>query len=316
MADDGGVLRPVRRLHLGLAAGRIVAHASRRGDLRPRLGRRCWFRSPPRSARRSPCSPRASCCATGCRTGSARSCAASTRASRSEGGFYLFTLRLMPAVPSFSSISRWDSRRSGPGPFTGSARSACSPATVLYVNAGTQLARLESLRDVLSWQLIGAFVLLGIFPLVGEEGHRARQGAPRLCALAAAAPLRPQPDGHRRRFRGTGRRLYRCRGARPKVTLVEKQRMGGDCLNTGCVPSKALIKSARVLSQIKNSRKFGIRQASAEFDFADVMERVQRVIRASSRTTLRSAIPSSASNAFRARRGSLRPGPSKSMASR
>ena len=56
--------------------------------------------------------------------------------------------------------------------------------------------------------------------------------------------------------------------------------MGGDCLYTGCVPSKALIKSARVLSQIKNARKFGIRQASAEFDFADVMERVQRVIRA------------------------------------
>jgi pyruvate/2-oxoglutarate dehydrogenase complex dihydrolipoamide dehydrogenase (E3) component len=56
--------------------------------------------------------------------------------------------------------------------------------------------------------------------------------------------------------------------------------MGGDCLNTGCVPSKALIKTARVLSQIRNSSKYGIKSATAEFDFADVMERVQRVVKA------------------------------------
>jgi pyruvate/2-oxoglutarate dehydrogenase complex dihydrolipoamide dehydrogenase (E3) component len=63
------------------------------------------------------------------------------------------------------------------------------------------------------------------------------------------------------------------------VTLIEKHRMGGDCLNTGCVPSKALIKTARVLSQIRNSAKYGIRSATAEFDFAEVMERVQRVVK-------------------------------------
>jgi pyruvate/2-oxoglutarate dehydrogenase complex dihydrolipoamide dehydrogenase (E3) component len=63
------------------------------------------------------------------------------------------------------------------------------------------------------------------------------------------------------------------------VTLIEKHRMGGDCLNTGCVPSKALIKSARLLAQIRRAKEFGIRSASAEFDFADVMERVQRVVR-------------------------------------
>src|SRR5262245_66175353 len=63
-------------------------------------------------------------------------------------------------------------------------------------------------------------------------------------------------------------------------TLIERERMGGDCLNTGCVPSKALIKTARVLSQIRNASKYGIRSASADFDFAEVMERLRRVVRA------------------------------------
>jgi pyruvate/2-oxoglutarate dehydrogenase complex dihydrolipoamide dehydrogenase (E3) component len=63
-----------------------------------------------------------------------------------------------------------------------------------------------------------------------------------------------------------------------RVTLVEKHRMGGDCLNTGCIPSKALIRSAKLLSQIRRAENYGIRAAAAEFDFADAMERVQRVI--------------------------------------
>lgn len=64
-----------------------------------------------------------------------------------------------------------------------------------------------------------------------------------------------------------------------KVTLIEKERMGGDCLNTGCVPSKALIRSAGFLAEVRRHRDFGIREASAEFDFAEVMERVREVIR-------------------------------------
>ena len=66
---------------------------------------------------------------------------------------------------------------------------------------------------------------------------------------------------------------------RADVTLVEKHRMGGDCLNTGCVPSKALIKSARVLAQIRRATEYGLTSVHAEFDFADIMERVQRVVR-------------------------------------
>jgi pyruvate/2-oxoglutarate dehydrogenase complex dihydrolipoamide dehydrogenase (E3) component len=70
---------------------------------------------------------------------------------------------------------------------------------------------------------------------------------------------------------------YIAAAVKAKVTLVEQHKMGGDCLNTGCVPSKALISSAKCLSQIARAKEFGIHTAHAEFDFADVMERVQRV---------------------------------------
>jgi pyruvate/2-oxoglutarate dehydrogenase complex dihydrolipoamide dehydrogenase (E3) component len=72
---------------------------------------------------------------------------------------------------------------------------------------------------------------------------------------------------------------YIAAAVKAKVTLIEEQRMGGDCLNTGCLPSKALIRSARLLADVKRASALGIRSATAEFDFAEVMERVQRVIR-------------------------------------
>jgi pyruvate/2-oxoglutarate dehydrogenase complex dihydrolipoamide dehydrogenase (E3) component/uncharacterized membrane protein YdjX (TVP38/TMEM64 family) len=196
-----------------------------------------------------------------------------------EGGFYLFTLRLIPAVPYFvinlamglTPIRAWT--------FYWVSQVAMFPATVLYVNAGTQLARLESLRGILSWQLIGALVLLGVFPLAAKK-------ALELFKARRAYARWPRPRRFERNLIVIGAgsaglvAAYIAAAVRARVTLVEKHRMGGDCLYTGCVPSKALIKSARVLSQIKNSKQFGIRQASAEFDFAEVMERVQRVVRA------------------------------------
>ena len=195
-----------------------------------------------------------------------------------EGGFYLFTLRLIPAVPYFLINLAMGLTPIRPWTFYWVSQVAMFPATVIYVNAGTQLARLDSLAGILSWQLIGAFVLLGLFPLVAKrllDLYQARR--------AYARWPRPRRFDRNLVVIGGGSAglvsAYIAAAVRAKVTLVEKHRMGGDCLNTGCVPSKALIKSARVLSTIKNSPQYGIRKASAEFDFADVMERVQRVIR-------------------------------------
>jgi pyruvate/2-oxoglutarate dehydrogenase complex dihydrolipoamide dehydrogenase (E3) component len=156
---------------------------------------------------------------------------------------------------------------------------AMLPATLLYVNAGTQLARLESPRDILSWQLIGAFVLLGLFPLIAKkmvEFGKARRVYARW----------PKPRRFERNLVVIGAgsaglvSAYIAAAVRAKVTLIEKHQMGGDCLNTGCVPSKALIKTARVISQMKNAGEWGLKAPRVEFDFAEVMERVQRVIRA------------------------------------
>ena len=71
---------------------------------------------------------------------------------------------------------------------------------------------------------------------------------------------------------------YIAATVRAKVTLIEKDKMGGDCLNTGCVPSKALIRTARLLGDMRRAQDFGLRRATAELDFGEVMARVARVI--------------------------------------
>jgi pyruvate/2-oxoglutarate dehydrogenase complex dihydrolipoamide dehydrogenase (E3) component/uncharacterized membrane protein YdjX (TVP38/TMEM64 family) len=196
-----------------------------------------------------------------------------------EGAFYLFTLRLIPAVPFFLINLAMGLTRMRTWTFYWVSQLAMFPATVLYVNAGTQLARVESLRDVLSWPLVGALVLLGIFPLVAK----------RAVEYAAARRVYARWRKPRRFARnlvviGGGSAglvaAYIGAAVRAKVTLIEKERMGGDCLNTGCVPSKALIRTARFLSEAKRARELGLKEATARFDFAEIMDRVQRVVRA------------------------------------
>jgi pyruvate/2-oxoglutarate dehydrogenase complex dihydrolipoamide dehydrogenase (E3) component/uncharacterized membrane protein YdjX (TVP38/TMEM64 family) len=197
---------------------------------------------------------------------------------RKEGAFYLFTLRLIPLVPYFvinlamglTPIRAWT--------FFWVSQLGMLAGTIVFVNAGTQLASIDSPAGILRPGLIGAFVLLGTFPLLAKKAMdivKARRVYSRW--------KRPARFDRNLVVIGAGSAglvsAYIAAAVKAKVTLVEKHRMGGDCLYTGCVPSKALIKSARILSQIRNSSKYGIRSASAEFDFADVMERVQRVIR-------------------------------------
>jgi pyruvate/2-oxoglutarate dehydrogenase complex dihydrolipoamide dehydrogenase (E3) component len=148
------------------------------------------------------------------------------------------------------------------------------------VNAGTQLAEISSPAGILSPGLIGAFVLLGIFPLIAKkivDVVKARR------VYARWRGKRPSSYDRNLVVIGAGSAglvsSYIAAAVKAKVTLIERHLMGGDCLNTGCVPSKALIKSARVLATIRRAKDYGLKSASAEFDFADVMERVQRVVR-------------------------------------
>jgi len=195
-----------------------------------------------------------------------------------EGGFYLFTLRLIPAVPFFVINLAMGLTPMRARTFYWVSQLGMLAGTIVYVNAGTQLAAIESPAGILSPGLIGAFVLLGLFPLVAKrtiEYVKARR--------VYARWRRPARFERNVVVIGAGSAglvsAYISAAVRAKVTLVEKHRMGGDCLNTGCVPSKALIKSARVLDQIRRARDYGLQQASATFDFAEVMARVQRVVR-------------------------------------
>ena len=195
-----------------------------------------------------------------------------------EGGFYLFTLRLVPAFPFFVINLLMGLTSMKALTFYWVSQVGMFLGTVVYVNAGTELAKITSLKGILSPGLLGAFVLLGIFPLVAKkivDTVKARK--------IYAKWTRPKTFDRNIVVIGAGSAglvtSYIAAATKAKVTLVEKHRMGGDCLNTGCVPSKALIRSAKLLSHIRRSKEFGIRGATADFDFADVMERVQRVIR-------------------------------------
>src|SRR5438105_1495569 len=143
---------------------------------------------------------------------------------------------------------------------------------------GATAAAIATPRQILSPALIGAFVLLGIFPLLAKKALDAIKAR----RVYARWPRPRRFDRNLIVIGGGSAGLvsaYIAAAVRAKVTLVEKDRMGGDCLNTGCVPSKALIKSARVLSQMRRAADFGLRAPAVEFSFAEVMERVQRVVR-------------------------------------
>jgi pyruvate/2-oxoglutarate dehydrogenase complex dihydrolipoamide dehydrogenase (E3) component/uncharacterized membrane protein YdjX (TVP38/TMEM64 family) len=196
-----------------------------------------------------------------------------------DGAFYLFTLRLLPQVPFFVVNLLMGLTRMKTGRFYLVSQVGMLAGTVVFVNAGTKLAGIDSLRDVLSPALLGSFVLLGVFPLIAKKMIDAVQ---RRRVYAPWAQARPRHYDRNLVVIGAGAAglvsAYIAAAVKAKVTLVEAHKMGGDCLNYGCVPSKALIKTASLLQQMRQSQKYGIAQARATVDFADVMARVARVV--------------------------------------
>lgn len=195
-----------------------------------------------------------------------------------DGGFYLFTLRLAPVLPFFVINLVMGLTAIRPLTFYWVSQLGMLAGTLVYVNAGTNLGKINSLAGIISPSLIASLAFLGIFPLI------ARKAVEIISARKVYRGWqRPKRFDRNLIVIGGGSAglvtAYIAAAVRAKVTLVEKHRMGGDCLNTGCVPSKALIRSAKLLSHIQRSKEFGIERAHAEFNFAQVMERVQRVIR-------------------------------------
>jgi pyruvate/2-oxoglutarate dehydrogenase complex dihydrolipoamide dehydrogenase (E3) component/uncharacterized membrane protein YdjX (TVP38/TMEM64 family) len=195
-----------------------------------------------------------------------------------EGAFCLFTLRLVPAFPFFLVNLAMGLTAIPARTFYWVSQIGMLPATIVFVNAGTELGQVTSLRGILSPTLFVSFALLGVFPLLARRivgGIRARR-------VYAKWP-RPRQFDRNLVVIGAGSAglvtAYIAAAVKARVTLVERERMGGDCLNTGCVPSKALIRSAKLAAQMRRAGEFGLGPASPSVDFAAVMERVQRIVR-------------------------------------
>lgn len=195
-----------------------------------------------------------------------------------EGGFYLFTLRLVPLFPFFVVNLAAGLTPIRLTTYTWVSAVGMLPGTMVYVNAGTQLGQLQQPGDILSAALLGSFILLGLFPLIAKrvlDSVRARR--------VYADWQRPEQFDRNLVVIGAGAAglvtSYIGALLRARVTLVERDRMGGDCLNTGCVPSKALLRSARAAHEARQATALGIRGVEPQTDFSAVMERVQAVIR-------------------------------------
>jgi len=196
-----------------------------------------------------------------------------------DGAFYLLSLRLIPAFPFFLINLAMGLTAMKLSVFALVSQIGMLPGTMVFVNAGTQLARIESSSDVLSPALIGSFALLGLFPLIAKVAL-ARWKQRRVYARFT----RPKRFDRNLVVIGAGAgglvTAYIAATVRAKVTLVEAGKMGGDCLNYGCVPSKALIRSARLAHEMRSARHYGLDPVDPMFSFKAVMERVAAVIKA------------------------------------
>ncbi len=203
------------------------------------------------------------------------------RGVEKDGAFYLFTLRLIPVVPFFVINLLMGLTKMKARTFYWVSQVGMLAGTVVFVNAGTQLAQIESLQGILSPGLIGSFVLLGVFPLMARkivEGVKKRK------VYARWADVKPKKFDRNLIVIGAGAgglvSAYIAATVKAKVTLIEVHKMGGDCLNYGCVPSKALIKSAKLAHQMRHGSNYGLSDTTPTFSFKAVMQRIHDVIAA------------------------------------
>lgn len=197
-----------------------------------------------------------------------------------DGVFYLLSLRLIPLVPFFVLNLLMGLTNLKMRTYYWVSQLGMLPATFVYVNAGTQLARIESLKDVASPGLLLSFAVIGVLPLISKKiidlvQHRR--------VYAQWRGQKPKRFDRNLIVIGAGAAglvtSYIAAAVKAKVTLVEAHKMGGDCLNYGCVPSKALIKSAKLATQMRYGDHYGLAATPVNFSFKKVMARVHEVIR-------------------------------------
>ncbi|MES2756629.1 MAG: FAD-dependent oxidoreductase [Pseudomonadota bacterium] len=196
---------------------------------------------------------------------------------KKDGAFYLFTLRLVPLFPFFLVNLVMGLTALPVRTFYWVSQLGMLAGTIAFVNAGTQLAAIDSLSGILSPSVLASFAVLGVLPLAAKK----------VLGLVKARKVyqrwrKPPRFEYNLVVIGAGAAglvtSYIAAATKAKVALIEGNKMGGDCLNFGCVPSKALIRTAGFVKQARQSKSLGIGKADPEFDFADVMARVHRII--------------------------------------
>lgn len=197
---------------------------------------------------------------------------------RKEGGFYLFSMRLVPLFPFFLINLLMALTPMKVRTFFFVSQIGMLPGTIVYVNAGTQLGQIENLEDILSFRIISSFLLIAFLPWLSRLILNMLKKKKYYKNYK-----KPQSFDYNLVVIGGGAAglvsSYIGSTVKAKVLLIEKNKMGGDCLNTGCVPSKTLIKSANVLHELKSASAYGHEAISIHTDFQKVMERVQSAVK-------------------------------------
>ncbi|MBL1273489.1 MAG: FAD-dependent oxidoreductase [Oceanospirillales bacterium] len=194
-----------------------------------------------------------------------------------DGAFYLATLRLVPVFPFFLINLAMGLTAMKLRTYALVSWVAMLPGTFVYVNAGTQLGQIESTADIVSADLLLSFALLGLFPLIAKfvVGFIRRR-------KVYAGWQKPEHFDYNLLVIGGGSAglvsAYIAAAVKAKVALIEKHKMGGDCLNTGCVPSKALIRSAKAADTLRHANRYGLESVPVKGSFKNIMNRVKEVI--------------------------------------
>ncbi len=194
-----------------------------------------------------------------------------------DGAFYLFSLRVVPIVPFFVvNLIMGVTSLTVPAYYVASQLGMLL-STAVYVNAGSELAQITTLRGLISAPILLSFALLAVLPFLARGLVRVLERRKRLSVFKKPKRFDANVVVIGAGSAGLVTSLI-VAGAKAKVVLVEKHRMGGDCLYTGCVPSKSLIRSGRIMSYIRRAEEYGIVDAAGTVDFARVMQRVRSVI--------------------------------------
>lgn len=195
-----------------------------------------------------------------------------------DGLLYLFALRLVPIFPFFLINLLMGLTTIRTRDYYWVSQLGMLAGTLVYVNTGTQLIRLTSLSEIMSPALLASFALLGVFPMMAKYVVKYLERR-----RVYARWSEPEKFDRNLIVIGGGAAglvtSYIAAAVKAKVTLVEAHKMGGDCLNYGCVPSKAIIKSARLAHTIRHGEHYGLENLTPTFSFRNVMARVHEVIR-------------------------------------